>query len=67
MRAYETIKFTERPDVADIRSEGRKSSVGKLRHGGGRGYCKPVAKRRVRRALKRADKVRASRIWKEME
>jgi hypothetical protein len=33
MRAYQTIRFTEAPDISDIQSEGRASHVGRLRRG----------------------------------
>jgi len=57
MRPYSNIRLTEAPDVGDIRSEGRKSSVGRL---DGRGYFKNrVSKRATRRALKKANRNRA--------
>lgn len=33
MKPYQTIKFVEYPDVADIQQDGRKSSVGRLKVG----------------------------------
>jgi hypothetical protein len=33
MRAYQNIRFIEGPDVYDIRIQGRKTSVGRLRRG----------------------------------
>jgi hypothetical protein len=56
MRPYKTIRLIEGPDVADIKSEGRKSSVGRLDQ---RGYFKNRAsKRATRRAMKKADRNR---------
>jgi hypothetical protein len=54
MRPYRNIKLTEYPDVGDIRSEGRRSAIGRIHSD--RGYCRPVAKAVVRRALKKADR-----------
>jgi hypothetical protein len=62
MHPYETIKLTERPNVADVKDEGRKSSVGKLpsRSGEFKPYTRnPRRRRAVRRSLKRADRARA--------
>jgi hypothetical protein len=56
MRAYETHRFTQYPDVGDILSEGRKSSVGRLDK---KSYCNPRGKAAARRGLKRADRARA--------
>ena len=60
-------KLTEGPDVADIKSEGRRSSVGKcsVRGGKSRGYCAPKAKATTRRHLKRADKAKIDKEWRE--
>lgn len=33
MRAYKSIRFTEGPDVADIRNEGRRSRIGRIPRG----------------------------------
>ena len=33
MKAYRTIKFFEEPDLGDIRSQGRKSSIGRIKRG----------------------------------
>jgi hypothetical protein len=33
MRAYQTIRFIEHPDLGDIGAQGRKSSIGTLRRG----------------------------------
>lgn len=33
MKAYNNIRFTEQPDLADIKSEVRKTSVGRLKRG----------------------------------
>ena len=54
MKPYTTIKLTENPDVGDIREQGRKSSVGKLKNG--RGYSAGPSKKTTRRNLKRADR-----------
>jgi len=59
MRAYQTIKFIEFPDVVDIRSEGRASHVGRIKRG--RGYNRPRSKAASRRYLKRADRARVVR------
>ena len=68
MIAYKNaIRLSEFPDVLDIRSEGRRSSVGKIRRGGllfgkvkhnDRGYNRPTsAKATTRRYLKRASRM----------
>lgn len=61
MRAYNTIRFTEFPDVGDIRREGRASHVGKLNRG--RGYVRSAAKKAARRNLKRRDRARTARFF----
>jgi hypothetical protein len=33
MRAYQTIRFIEGPDIADIKQQARKTSVGKIPRG----------------------------------
>ena len=33
MKAYQNIRFIDRPDIADIKTQGRKSSVGRIRRG----------------------------------
>ena len=71
MRAYETIKFTECPDVGDIGAEGRRSRIGRIPRGesyqgkvkhNDRGYNKPKVKAATRRNLKRVDRQRVSRM-----
>ena len=66
MRPYRTTRLTEGPDVGDIKREGRKSSVGFsingtriVRHT--RGYSQAKQKKKVRRAMKRADRARLDR------
>lgn len=70
MKPYQTKRLTEGPDVADIRTEGRKSIVGvafirngkpvrpwrRNPNGDYRGYNKPHAKAVTRRNMKRSDK-----------
>lgn len=72
MKPYQTKRLTEGPDVADIRTEGRKSIVGvafirngkpvrpwrRNAFGDYRGYNKPAAKAKARRAMKRSDKAK---------
>jgi hypothetical protein len=62
MRAYETIRFTEWADVADILAEGRKSCAGRLPGRGG--DFRPIARGRrkaaTRRTLKRRDRARVA-------
>jgi hypothetical protein len=64
MRAYETYKFEEYPDVGDIQGDGRKSCVGRFREKGGdyKPYSKPNKRKVTRRYLKRADKARVDRM-----
>jgi hypothetical protein len=64
MKAYDTIKFTEAPDVGDIRNEGRASHVGKF---GERGYVSSASKKATRRYLKRSDRARSIRLHNEGE
>ena len=63
MRPYQTRKLEEFPDCGDIRAEGRKSAVGRLRGKGGyyRASINAKSKRETRRYLKRADKARIRR------
>lgn len=67
MKPYKHKKLTDSPDIADIKSEGRASHVGKFAGKGGdfRPYCAPVAKAKTRRNLKRADKARTDRQIRE--
>lgn len=68
MKAYKTIRFTEAPDIGDIKEEGRASHVGKLagRSGEYRPYTRSASARRAtRRTLKRADKARFEKLNKE--
>jgi len=58
MKAYETIRFIEFPDVGDIREQGRKSCVG----GKERGYSRKASKNATRRRLKRSDRARSLRM-----
>lgn len=71
MKPYENISFIEFPDVADIQSQARKSSVGRFRRKGGdyKGYIRRVNnKKQTRRYLKRKDKaITNRRIRKEIE
>jgi hypothetical protein len=81
MRAYETIKFTEGPDVGDIKSEGRRSRVGRIPRGevthtwtdnpkicrNERGYNRSTVKAAVRRNLKRSDKARVAAALRREE
>lgn len=63
VRAYRTIRFIEYPDVADIQSQARKSSVGRLDE---RGYIRNTERKRaIRRMLKRRDKANAIREGRE--
>lgn len=64
MKPYQTKKLIEFPDVADIRANGRKSSVGKLggKSGDNRPYCRSKKRKAIRRALKRADKAKVEKI-----
>lgn len=60
MRAYRNIRFIEGPDVADIQEQGRKSIVGRLDE---KSYFrKPEHKAKVRRLLKRQDRMKQYRI-----
>jgi hypothetical protein len=63
MKPYQTKKLEQFPDCGDIRDEGRKSVVGRLRGPGGdyRASINSKSKRATRRALKRADKAKAFR------
>lgn len=64
MRAYRTIRFVEFPDVADIKADARKSSVGRLA-GDESTYSRNTAsKRRVRRAMKRRDRQNTDAFFK---
>jgi hypothetical protein len=68
MKAYENIPWIEYPDVADIQSQARKSSVGRFRRKGGdfKGYIRRVAnKAQTRRYLKRKDKAISAKNWKK--
>jgi hypothetical protein len=70
MKPYKTIRFITSPDLADIRQQGRKTSVGSLPTKGGdfRGVQKSKKRRQIRRYLKRADSARLQRqIQKENE
>jgi hypothetical protein len=81
MRAYETIRFVEGPDVEDIRVQGRKTSVGRIPVGKARGYGsvpekivrsergynRPAYKARIRRTMKRIDRARVARFIREVE
>lgn len=77
MKPYVTRKLTEGPDVADIRTEGRKSAVGRVAiingkpnrfwrernpNGDYRGYSKPAAKATMRRNMKRSDKAKVMKL-----
>jgi hypothetical protein len=62
VKPYQSIKLTEQPDVADIKSEGRRSHVGKLKRG--KRYCSGNSKWAARRRLKRLDKAVAEKDWK---
>lgn len=64
MKPYLHKRLTEAPDVADIRSEGRASRVGKL---DGHQYCQPTSKAKARRTLKRRDRAAAQRQLREDE
>lgn len=64
MRPYSHIKLTEFPDVKDIQSEGRHSSVGKFREKGGdfKSYTRSADSRRAtRRHLKKKNANRVAR------
>ena len=61
MKPYANRRLTSNPDVGDIRTEGRKSSVGRL-PGKERGYNKPAKKKTTRRNLKRADKAKTQKL-----
>lgn len=67
MKAYQTFKFEENPDVGDIREDGRASHVGRLsgRSGDFRSYCRSANKKAIRRHLKRADRARFNRLDRE--
>lgn len=79
MKPYQIRKLTDSPDVGEIRSEGRKSAVGKVaiingkptrywkRNDGSEynGYCKPHAKAVARRNIKRADKAKVMKQIKK--
>lgn len=60
MKPYANRRLTSNPDVGDIRTEGRKSSVGRLPDKK-RGYNKSAKKKTTRRHLKRADKAKTNR------
>jgi hypothetical protein len=65
MRAYQTHRFEEFPDVADIQRDGRASHVGKLPEKSGefKPYRRNAESRRAtRRTLKRRDKQRMNRL-----
>lgn len=77
MKPYTTKRLTDSPDVADIRTEGRKSAVGRVaiingkpsrfwrernQNGDYRGYNKPAAKATMRRNMKRADKAKVNKL-----
>lgn len=64
MKAYETIKFEEFPDVADIQADGRKSSIGKFpsKNGEYKPYIRSSNKKKVRRYLKHKDKMRMKKL-----
>ena len=65
MKPYKTKKLTECPDVADIKTEGRRSAVGQYagKSGEYHGYTKSKTnKAAIRRNLKRADKARVKRV-----
>lgn len=53
MKPYKSLRLTTGPDIVDIKTEGRKTSVG------GKDYFKNKdAKAKVRRSLKRGDKAK---------
>lgn len=64
MHPYKTIRFTEAPDLGDIKSEGRASHVGvslggKNSRGRGNDFRRTSRSvRKTRRYLKRSDKAR---------
>lgn len=60
MRAYKNIRFIDGPDIADIRSQGRKSSVGRNDE---KNYTRvPHFKATIRRVLKRRDRASENRF-----
>jgi hypothetical protein len=64
MKPYSHIKLIERPDVGDIQSEARHSSVGKLPEKGGdyKPYIRKAAARKAaRRHLKKENANREAR------
>ncbi len=79
MKPYQTRKLSEWADVGDIRSEGRKSSVGRVAIVNGkaarpwsekneleyRGYSKSASKKAARRNIKRSDKAKVMRQIKK--
>jgi hypothetical protein len=70
MRPYTTFRFSNFPDVGDIKAEGRKSSAGQLPGKSGEYHSltrNPNRRRQVRRTLKRSDKARVSRMLRNME
>ena len=81
MRPYENVRLIEGPDVGDIHSQARKSSIGKTRRGkmtrtwtnnpkikhNDRGYVKSEEKKRTRRAIKRGDKARSLKAELDLE
>lgn len=63
MRAYRTIKFIEGPDLVDLHSQARKSSVGHSGRRSVRGGIKDKrSKAATRRNLKRSDKAVTAKI-----
>ena len=81
MRAYQTIRFAEEPDILDIQKDGRKTCIGRIPRGemtrtwtnhprvvhNDRGYNRPTRKATVRRALKRKDKAAINRFEERAE
>jgi hypothetical protein len=66
MKPYQTIKLIEYPDIADIKSDGRKSSVGRVDDGRDyHGYCRSKHKKISRRHMKRSDKARSRKNFED--
>lgn len=65
MIAYQTIRLTEYPDVADIKAEGRNTRTGRLNDH--RTIRHLRVKHSVRRSLKRSDRARSMREELQLE